>query len=125
MCDCEMPEVFTLTKRKAKKRHRCCECRGWIEIGEKYEYTSGIWDGEPSDYKTCLGCAELRDELSKISQCCIPLTGLREELMNYSDYNDDQESRVAPLLGRFEAIRIQRGVTICPVYQQEESGTDL
>lgn len=116
-----MPQAFSQTTRRARKRHRCCECRGWIEAGEKYEYASGIWDGEPNDYKTCFGCAQLRKELGKLSHCCVPLTGLREELMNFAEYSDDQEAKAAPLLGRFEAIRIQRGVTICPVYQAEES----
>lgn len=112
MCDCELPSVFNQTNPRARKRHRCCECRGWIEIGERYEYSWGIWEGDANAYKTCDGCAKLRDELSKLSDCCVPFTGVHEELLELED---------AALMGRFEAIRIQRGAAICPVYQVEQN----
>ena len=54
------PECMTQKERKARKTHVCIECRGAIVPGEKYEYTSGIWDGDPSSFKTCLACRELR-----------------------------------------------------------------
>ena len=41
--------------------HKCCECNREILHGEQYEYISGIWDGEPASYKTCLDCKSLRD----------------------------------------------------------------
>ena len=47
--------------RKARKRHRCCECYRDILPGEYYEYVSGIWDGTPDDYKTCLDCKSVKD----------------------------------------------------------------
>ena len=47
--------------RTARKKHRCGECFGDITPGEQYEYVSGIWDGEPIVYKTCLDCKSLRD----------------------------------------------------------------
>lgn len=112
MCDCEMPSVFNQTKPRARKRHRCCECRGWIEAGERYEYSWGIWDGEANIYKTCFGCAELREEVGKVSECCIAFTCLHEELLELED---------AALMGRFDAIRIQRGSIISPACQAEES----
>lgn len=55
------PEASTTKIRKARKQHRCFECGRTIEPGEKYEYISGIWDGAPSSYKTCLDCLSLRD----------------------------------------------------------------
>lgn len=45
----------------ARKAHRCYECFKDILPGEKYEYVSGIWDGSPSTYKTCLDCKSIRD----------------------------------------------------------------
>ena len=116
MCDCEMPSVFNQTKPRARKRHRCCECYGWIEVGERYEYSWGIWDGDASTYKTCLGCAQLRDELGKLSDCCVTFTCLHDELLESED--DD------PLMARFEAIRIQRGAAISQVYKAEENEID-
>ena len=47
--------------RTARKKHRCDECLKDINPGDKYEYVSGIWDGEPHSYKTCLDCKSVRD----------------------------------------------------------------
>jgi hypothetical protein len=60
MCDCDAPQAFYSTERKARVQHQCCECFGPIEVGQKYEYASGIWDGRASSYKTCLRCAGVR-----------------------------------------------------------------
>lgn len=62
MCDCDTPSAFQRHPRKARKDHKCCECRCVIAKGEAYEYASGIWDGEPSDFKTCALCVEAREE---------------------------------------------------------------
>jgi hypothetical protein len=44
----------------AKKKHKCSECRREISIGEPYEYTFGVWDGDPGVYKTCNDCLSVR-----------------------------------------------------------------
>lgn len=54
----------TESTRTARKEHRCCECREAILKGARYEYQSGIWDGEPSSFKTCLSCVEIRDHFA-------------------------------------------------------------
>ena len=64
MCFCEdadSPSCFRQVTRTARKAHRCVECRNTIQPGERYEYTSGIWDGMPDDHKTCLACVFLRE----------------------------------------------------------------
>ena len=55
------PEASTTTIRKARKSHVCCECGETINRGDKHEHISGIWDGEPSRFRTCLTCVEIRD----------------------------------------------------------------
>jgi len=75
------PEVFTEEWRKARKVHRCCECRSKIEIDETYEYIKGLWDGHWSEYKTCEKCADLRESLSEVT--CPYYTGLADA---YADY---------------------------------------
>lgn len=60
-CDFEMPDVFHQKNVKAKKFHRCDECRGWIEPGESYLNSFGIWDGSARTYKTCSDCREFAD----------------------------------------------------------------
>lgn len=58
--DSTPPEYIYQRQRKARKDHACCECSRTIKAGSRYEFTSGIWDGEPSSYKTCLRCVGLR-----------------------------------------------------------------
>jgi hypothetical protein len=55
------PSCYNEKIRKARKTHRCYECLRDIIPGEKYESTSGIWDGDPCRYKTCLDCKSIRD----------------------------------------------------------------
>lgn len=49
---------------KAKKQHKCGECGRDIEIGEKYRYMSGKWEGEFASYKACIHCSEGMDWLT-------------------------------------------------------------
>lgn len=62
--DGETAECSSTQRRRARKAHVCCECSQPIAVGEVYEYVSGIWDGSPSSYKTCLSCVEIRDHFS-------------------------------------------------------------
>lgn len=59
--DC-LPSVVTETKPKARKVHKCTECRRDIVPGEIYEKVHGCWEGEFETYKTCPDCLALRDE---------------------------------------------------------------
>jgi len=60
--DFEMPQAFHQANRLSRKEHKCCECGQTISAGEVYEYSSGVWDGKPDSFKTCLSCVEIRDE---------------------------------------------------------------
>ncbi len=65
-CYCEegdMPSVVNTVWRKAIKEHRCCECKDFIRPGERYERTTGLWDGEWSTYNTCGDCVDTRLEV--------------------------------------------------------------
>jgi len=48
---------------RARKQHDCCECDVPIKPGDVHEVVSGIWDGRPDRYRTCLGCVALRAEV--------------------------------------------------------------
>jgi len=61
--ECEGPEAYVLIKRRARKLHKCVECRGAILATETYVIHSGIWDGRPSQYKVCIDCYELSKAL--------------------------------------------------------------
>lgn len=60
--DCEMPQAFNQERRTARKQHSCCECHQPINVGTEYEHCSGIWDGTPDSFKTCLSCVEIRED---------------------------------------------------------------
>lgn len=48
-------------KRKARKQHKCIECRKIIEPKEIYMYEKNVYDGEISECKTCLDCLSARE----------------------------------------------------------------
>jgi hypothetical protein len=60
---CDACEVARSTIRTARKEHRCFECREPILPGQRYEFTSGIFDGDPFSQKICLPCVEIGQAL--------------------------------------------------------------
>ena len=83
------PDCYTERKVKARKKHRCCECRSEIAPGEHYVAFSGIWDGECSRYKTCLLCNSLRDVLNECDASltvCLAFGGLIYHIMDDAHY---------------------------------------
>lgn len=63
MTNCEWVRL-----RKARKQHKCCECYKTIQVGEHYEFSSGIWEGCPESHKTCGYCANLRSLACKLAK---------------------------------------------------------
>lgn len=57
----ECPACFSETYRKARKLHKCCECKQEIKSGERYRYTSAIWIDKPEAFKQCGTCAAIFD----------------------------------------------------------------
>jgi hypothetical protein len=60
--DGDSPDFFNAKIFKAKKAHKCTECRRAITPGEEYEYVSGKWEGRFEAYKTCQDCLSIRNE---------------------------------------------------------------
>jgi hypothetical protein len=48
----------------ARKAHRCYECGREIRAGETYERQRGLSPDGWVEYKTCLGCARLRNDVA-------------------------------------------------------------
>jgi hypothetical protein len=59
VCDGLPPSCSREVWRSARKIHRCCACAERIEVGHRYHYLSGVWDGEPRSYKHCARCWEI------------------------------------------------------------------
>lgn len=60
-CDYDPPEFSNRRTVKAKLAHRCDECRSVIQIGDKYEYVVGKWDGQFDSFTTCSHCVHIRE----------------------------------------------------------------
>ena len=58
--DYDSPKFHNAEIRKARKEHKCCECNRAILPKEKYEYVTGLWEGDIKTHKTCLTCLEIR-----------------------------------------------------------------
>lgn len=56
---CDTPKVCSSSNPRARKEHKCCECRGVIRTGEKYHVVTGLWDSW-GRYKICPECEALR-----------------------------------------------------------------
>lgn len=105
-CDWDPATVYVSVKRKARKSHTCCECRGKIAVGETYELVTGLWEGSWSTFKTCPDCLPVRCALAATEDSCGGYLhgGLREELCNYAPSSDGPR-----LIGMYNASVAHRG----------------
>ena len=99
MSDYEEPAACVVTTPTARKPHRCCECRGTIRAGEKYELTKGVWDHQGQTFKTCADCAALRKVVHRGYGEDWYYGGLAENIASIGD---------AELCARFDAIKAKR-----------------
>jgi len=58
----EQAEIYTQKTTKARKIHKCTECKREILPGEKYELFKGKWEGDFQTYKTCKDCLSVRGQ---------------------------------------------------------------
>lgn len=74
---CDFPEFYHETFPKARKQHRCIECRAPIEIGEKHLYYRGKWDGDFISGRQHIVCRELCMHINSDEDCC-PFGGMKD-----------------------------------------------
>jgi hypothetical protein len=104
----EMPQVYGCELRKARKTHKCCECRGAIQAGEKYHYHHGVWDGRAESFKVCVECESLRVEAdSEITDAedRTPFGGLCETM-------GEMRGNDLALTRRYIEIALRRGAVV-------------
>lgn len=82
-CDYERPTLYNVSIHNARKQHKCCECGCDISMGEEYEKTVGVWDGDFRAFKACTDCLKVRSQLEKEACYCILHGGLYEDAHNY------------------------------------------
>ena len=95
---CDMPAAFRQKERVARRDHECCECYGTIKAGTRYMYSSGVWDGQGSSFKTCLRCDAVRDDGSVLARlvdfdCGPPMGDLAQWLLDIAGDLDMDLSR--------------------------------
>lgn len=77
--DGDTNEFYTESLVKARRPHKCCECRDVIVTGAQYQRASGKAEGEMWTAKTCLLCYEIRRAF--VCGSCV-FGQLREEIEN-------------------------------------------
>ena len=94
-CDIDYDDVaviWTETHPVAHKQHKCCECRGVIQPGERYVVVRSLYDGAWSTSKVCWTCNAIRQDLAP----CAPLGELRSELwecLGFDYVTGDEDDR--------------------------------
>jgi len=79
--DALVPKYVRTTNPTAHKSHECCECLGTINVGEKYEYVTGLWGTKHDWFRTCLDCTLVRARFSRyINYEELPFGSLRERM---------------------------------------------
>jgi hypothetical protein len=63
--DGDQSEFWVESSPKARKAHKCCECRESIQPGERYQRVVGKWDGRLETYRFCVPCWEISGEFSE------------------------------------------------------------
>lgn len=96
---------------KARKIHKCCECRGAIQLGEKYHKFSGVWNGDFDTFKRCLDCHALAIEIESQNENDF---GRSEEnnVWFYGLTDHVAESDGEERLSKLVAIMQKRGATV-------------
>lgn len=61
--------TFSDEHRTARKEHKCYECLRVIDVGERYRYTSGKYDGMVQEYKVCAHCEASIEVVVSITGC--------------------------------------------------------
>ncbi|MHC1701464.1 MAG: hypothetical protein AB9900_10855 [Humidesulfovibrio sp.] len=76
MCECDhdalSPEFFEERKHKARKAHKCSDCRNTIQPGEVYTLIACKYDGVFEAFKMCQGCEQVRGMFT-----CAPVGDLK------------------------------------------------
>ncbi len=66
-CGCDMyldqPELYDEQIRRAAKPYLCVECREVIQKGESHLYSSCLFDGLWSHWRTCKACKRIGNDL--------------------------------------------------------------
>lgn len=111
--DCERNEFSSSVKRKARKEHRCDECRRTIQPGETYELNVGMYDGMFNTNKVCAHCLIATAWLAKNCGGYVTDAVLEDIREHIEEYRGVYNHAVGPLkrieIGMGRGWRVKRG----------------
>jgi len=97
-------EVFVVDHPKARKIHRCDECLGYIQRGEKYSNQHGVFDGQGFTHKVCCDCSALINVLNEGKH--------EDEIVSFGDLGEFAYESGLSEYKRFIAIKQKRGAVV-------------
>lgn len=107
-CDGDGPSAMWESRPKAKKRHKCSECRGWIEPGEVYWRVRGIWDGDARTFAMCADCDGLLSWADDDTDCfCWTFGNVHQDVVDYVGESGER-ALIADADARIKAIQSKR-----------------
>ena len=90
-CDYDPASVYDVRTVRARKTYHCAECPNIIKVGESYEYTFGVWDGDYGTFRTCQDCVDRRQWVKNNVPCfCWAHGNLREDILSAIEYAYDR-----------------------------------
>lgn len=105
-CDLEEPEFYNWSEPKARKLHRCSECRSPIDKGETYFVASGKFDGyfftERQHLLCCEACMVIRDSKLFWGGECIAFGSLMDHAFEFR-----HDIRADAKEGKEDAIKLR------------------
>jgi hypothetical protein len=108
-CDLEQPDGYRELRRKARKPHKCGDCKGIIQSREFYLYISGIWNRKPENFSRCYDCHHVRCEITReTEEGCMAINGLRSWLLEYCG-SREEGAPIHRWVGMFNAVATMRG----------------
>lgn len=119
MCGCDSggyAEIFRQCYPKARKPHKCVDCGKTIRLGDEYEYTFQVYEGDASSTKSCLACAGIRESLADLG-FCFEMGGLRSAYIEYLDEYASQAVRHNEETGESIYPRNHLTVGVVPTYE--------
>lgn len=102
-----MSDFQTESTPTTRKVHKCGECNGQIEPGQKHQLISGSWEGYMGSFKTCMPCLAARNWAT-----AQPEWVSNGEHLYYSGQLEEDLSYLTPEITsqdgrRFRAYRVQ------------------
>lgn len=109
--DDDTADLWSETKRRARKSHKCSSCGGPIITGSHYIVHYSRYDGQENDRaKMCTACECIREEFFNSHGALTPPSTLRKTLEEcIAEGDEDSEKKWKPMLAEMDERRALAG----------------